>query len=135
MSIKMKLVSFGILCTLLLVPTIAFAESKIGYVITTGRIWSTVDAFVGLMNAIFAGLSLSRAIRRIGNGGRNGAIISVVVALVVIVYAFIHMTMFHGDFGTGDGRAAAVIAIVMGIISIVLAGITLIRSRRIMKGK
>ncbi|CAG7658688.1 DUF6223 family protein [Paenibacillus allorhizosphaerae] len=127
---KMKLVSFGILCALLLVPTIAFAENKVGYVITTGRIWSTVDAFVGLMNAIFAGLSLSRSIRRIGNGGRNGAIISVVVALIVIVYALIHMTMFSGDFGTGDGRAAAVIAVVTGIISIVLAGITLIRSRR-----
>ncbi|MCQ6557272.1 DUF6223 family protein [Paenibacillus mendelii] len=127
---KIKLVSFVILCTFLLVPTIAFAENKVGYVMTTGRIWSTVDAFVGLMNAIFAGLSLSRSIRRIGNGGRNGAIISVVVALIVIVYALIHMTMFPGDFGTGDGRAAAVIAFVTGIISIVLAGITLIRSRR-----
>ncbi len=127
---KMKLVSIGILCTLLLVPTIAFAENKVGYVITTGRIWSTVDALVGLMNAIFAGLSLSRSIRRIGNGGRNGAIISVVVALIVIVYALIHMTMFPGNFGTGDGRAAAVIAIVTGIISLVLAGITLIRSHR-----
>lgn len=127
---KMKLVSFGILCALLLVPTVAFAENKVGYVITTGRIWSTVDAFVGLMNAILAGMSLSRSIRRIGNGGRNGALISVVVALVVIVYAFIHMTMFPGDYGTGDGRAAADIAIVMGIISLVLAGITLIRSRR-----
>ncbi|WP_240421156.1 DUF6223 family protein [Paenibacillus periandrae] len=126
----MKLVSIGILCTLLLVPTIAFAENKVGYVITTGRIWSTVDALVGLMNAIFAGLSLSRSIRRIGNGGRNGAIISVVVALIVIVYALIHMTMFPGNFGTGDGRAAAVIAIVTGIISLVLAGITLIRSHR-----
>ncbi|MFK7693053.1 DUF6223 family protein [Paenibacillus sp. HJGM_3] len=127
---KMKLVSFGILCALLLIPTIAYAENKVGYVITTGRIWSTVDAFVGLANAIFAGLSLSRSIRRIGNGGRNGAIISVGVALVVIIYAFIHMTMFPGDYGTGDGRAAAVIAIVMGILSLVLAGITLIRSRR-----
>ncbi|SDM75312.1 hypothetical protein SAMN04488137_1776 [Fictibacillus solisalsi] len=127
---KIKLVSFGILCALLLVPTIAFAESKVGYVITTGRIWSTADAFVGLMNAIFAGLSLSRSIRRIGNGGRNGAIISVVVALVCIIYALIHMTMFPGGLGTGDGRAAAVIAIVTGIISIILAGITLIRSLR-----
>ncbi|MEC0206954.1 DUF6223 family protein [Paenibacillus lautus] len=82
------------------------------------------------MNAIFAGLSLSSSIRRIGNGGRNGDIISVAVALIVIVYALIHMAMFPGDFGTGDRRSAAVISIVTGIISIVLTGITLIRSRR-----
>ncbi|WP_159887542.1 DUF6223 family protein [Paenibacillus puerhi] len=127
---KVKLVSFGILCALLLVPTVAFAESNVGYAITTGRIWSTVDALMGLLNAILAGLSLSRSIRRSGNRGRNGAIISLVVALVVIVYALIHMTMFTGNFGTGDGRAAAVIAIMTGITSMVLAGITLTRSRR-----
>lgn len=49
---KIKLVSFEILCALLLVPTISFAENKVGYVITTGRIWSTVDAFVGLMKGL-----------------------------------------------------------------------------------
>lgn len=127
---KIKLISLGILCAFLLVPTIAFAENKIGYIITTGRIWATVDAFVGLIIAILAGMSLFRSIRGIGNGGRKGAIISIVVAPIVIIYAKIHMSIFPGGFGTGDGRAAALIAIVMGLISIVLASITLIRSRR-----
>ena len=128
---KMKLVSFGMLCSFLLVPTMTFAESKVGYAITTGRVWSTVDAFVGLIIAVLAGLSLFRSIRRIGNGGKKGAIISIVLAPVVIGYAFIHMSMFTGNVCTGDGRAAAVIAIVTGLISIVLASITLIRSRRV----
>ncbi|HLF66942.1 MAG TPA: DUF6223 family protein, partial [Gammaproteobacteria bacterium] len=34
------------------------------------------------------------------------------------------------NFGTGAGRAGAIIAIVMGLTSMVLAGITLTRSRR-----
>lgn len=133
---KIKLISFVILCTLLLVPTIAFAEgttSNVGYGLTTsGRIWATVDAFVGLISACLAGLSLARSAGRFGTGsGRRGAIVAVVVGIIVIAYAMLHLTIYTGDFGTGDGRAGAIIAIVMGLTSMVLAGLTLARSRRI----
>lgn len=132
---KMKLVLFIILCAILLVPTIASAavtNGNVGYGVTTpGRLWATIDAVVGLISAILAGLSLARSAGRFGTGsGRRGAIVSAVAGLIVIAYAVLHLTLFTGDFGTGDGRAGAIIAIVMGLISLVLAGLTLARSRR-----
>ncbi|MGG3493248.1 DUF6223 family protein, partial [Brevibacillus choshinensis] len=83
---KMKLVSFVILCTLLLVPTIASAEvTNGGYGLTPGRLGATVDAVVGLISAILAGLSLARSAGRFGTGsGRAGAIIAIVMGLIVI---------------------------------------------------
>ncbi|WNC13008.1 DUF6223 family protein [Brevibacillus brevis] len=131
----MKLVSFVILGTQLLVPTIASAAATYGNggyeIITTGRIWATIDALVGLINTVLAGLSLARSAGRFGTGsGRRGAMIAVVVGLIVIAYAMLHLTIFTGDFGTGSGRAGAIIAIVMGLTSMVLAGLTLARSRR-----
>jgi hypothetical protein len=133
---QMKLVSFAILCALLLVPTIALAQENsgdVGYGITTpGRLWATIDAAVGLISAILAGLSLLRSAGRFGTGtGRGVAVVSAVVGLIVIAYAVLHLTIFTGGFGTGGGRAGAIVAIVMGLTSMILAGITLIRSRRL----
>jgi len=129
----MKLVSFLILCAFILVPTFASAEATNGnvvYGVTPGRLWATIDAMVGLIGAILAGLSLARFAGRFGTGsGRRGAIAAAVVGVIVIAYAVLHLTLFTGDFGTGDGRAGAIIAIVMGLISIVLAGLTLARSK------
>lgn len=133
---KMKLVSIAILCTLLLVPAIASAEvtdGNAGYgVFTPGRLWATIDAVVGLISGILAGLSWARSTGRFGTGsGRRGAIMAAVVGLIVIAYALVHLTLFTGDFGTGDGRAGAIIAIVMGLTGMVLSGLTLARSRRV----
>lgn len=130
---KMKLVSFIILCTFLAVPTIASAEATNGnvmYGLTSGRLWATMDAVVGLISAVIGGLSLVRSVRRIGNGGRNGAIVAMVLGVIVIAYAGVHLTIFTGDFGTGAGRAGAIIAIMMGLTGMVPAGLTLARFRR-----
>jgi hypothetical protein len=130
---KWKLFSLVVIWTLLLVPDVALAQEtsgNVGYgVTTTGRLWSTVAAVAGLINAILAGLSLFRPAGRFGTG-RRGAIVAMVVGLIVIAYAVLHLTRFTGDFGTGDGRAGAIVAIVTGLTSMVLAGATLIRSRR-----
>ena len=52
------------------------------------------------------------------------------MALIGIVYAGLHLANFTGDFGTGSGRAGAIVAIVLGLIGMVLAGLTFARSRR-----
>jgi hypothetical protein len=131
--LKTKLVSFVILWGFLVVPTIASAEvtnGNVGHRLTPGRLWATIDAVVGLVSAILAWRALARSAGRIGNGGRNGAMVAMVVGLIVIAYAVLHLNIFTGDFGTGAGRAGAIVAIVMGLTSMVLAGITLARSRR-----
>ncbi|MBB3128364.1 hypothetical protein FHS19_003018 [Paenibacillus rhizosphaerae] len=130
---KIKLVSFVILSALLLAPTIASAEATHGNVVygfTTGRLWATLDAVLGLISAVIGGLSLARSVRRIGNGGRNGSIVAMVLGLIVLGYAVVHLTIFTGDFGTGAGRAGAIIAIVLGLTGMALAGLTFARSRR-----
>ncbi|TMV44806.1 hypothetical protein FE783_31205 [Paenibacillus mesophilus] len=130
----MKLVSFIILCAFLLVPTIASAEVTNGNVVygwTPGRLWATIDAAVGLISAILAGLSLARSAGRFGTGsGRRGAIVAAVAGLIVIAYALLHLNIFPGALGTGAGRAGAIIAIVLGLIGVALAGLALARSRR-----
>jgi len=131
---KQKLVSFVIFCSLLLVPTIASAEAindNVGYGLTSGRLWATTDAVLGLISAIVAGLSLARSAGRFGTGnGRRGAIVAMAVGLIVIAYAGVHVSIFPGGPGTGDGRVGAIFAILFGLTSMILAGITLARSRR-----
>jgi len=133
---KMKLVSFVIFCTLLLVPTIAFAEANNGNVgygyFTPGRLWSIIAAVVGLISAILAGLSNARSAGRFGTGtGRRGAIVAGVMGLIVIAYSVLHVNIFPGGPGTGDGRVGAIIAIVLALTGMILAGINLARVRRI----
>lgn len=131
---KIKLVSFAILCAFLLVTTVASAESNsgnVGYGFTTGRLWSSLDAVLGLISAILAGLSLARSVGRFGNGsGRRGAIMAMVLGLFVIAYAVLHVIIFPGGPGTGDGRVGAIFAIVFGLTSVILGRIVLTRSRR-----
>lgn len=130
---KMKLASFVILCTLLLVPTIASAEmtdGNIGYGLTPGRLKTIVAAAVGLIGIVIGGLSLARSAGRFGSGsGRAGAIAAAVAGLTGIVLAGLHLANSTGGFGTGNGRAGAIVAIVIGLTGMVLAGLTLVRSR------
>src|SRR3954447_5697113 len=85
-------------------PAAAHASAA-GGAFTAGRLWATIDAVVGLAGAILASRALSRSARGIGHGGRNGAIVAMVVGLIVIAYAGLHLTIFTGGFGSGSGRA------------------------------
>ncbi|WP_284645221.1 DUF6223 family protein [Paenibacillus silviterrae] len=126
---KMKLVSFLLFCTLLLVPAIASAEvtdGNIGYGLTPGRLRTIAAAVVGLVSVVIGGLSLARST---GNG-RSRAIVAAVVGLIAIVLAGLHLATSTGGFGTGNGRAGAIVAIVVGLTGMVLAGLSLVRSRR-----
>ena len=110
---------------------IASAEPDNGYVghkLTPGRLFATTDAFLGLITVIFAGRTLAR-LDRIGNAARNGTI-ALVMGSIVLIYGVIHLNIFTGGLGTGAGRAGAFVAIVLGLVSVVLGGITLSRSRR-----
>ncbi|WP_274362408.1 DUF6223 family protein [Paenibacillus thermotolerans] len=129
----MNLVSFLILCSLLLVPSITFAEAtngNVGYELTPGRFKTIVAAAVGLISVVIGGISLARSARRLGTGnGRAAAIVAAVAGLICIVLAGLHLANTTGGFGTGNGRAGAIVAIVIGLIGIALAGLTLARSR------
>ncbi|MDQ0917093.1 DUF6223 family protein [Paenibacillus sp. V4I5] len=131
---KMKLVSFVVICTLLLVPTIAFAEVTDGNIVngfTPMRLRALVAVVAGLISVVIGGVSMSRFAGRFGTGKRRvGSIVAVVVGLIGIVIATLHLANSTGGWGTGNGRAGATFAIVLGLTGMVLARITLARSRR-----
>jgi len=51
------------------------------------------------------------------------------LGLICIVLAGIHIANTTGGFGTGGGKAGAIVAIVLGLIATILSGIALTRFR------
>ncbi|WP_066392119.1 DUF6223 family protein [Neobacillus mesonae] len=125
-----KLVSFVILCTLLLVPTIVFAEGTgVGYgSITPGRLLTFAAGVIGLSSAVVAGIALARQASRFSTG--QWPVLSIVLSLFCVLLSVFHLYVTPSGFGTGKGRAGAIIAIVIGLIGLVLGGMAWTRSLR-----
>lgn len=126
---KKKYVSFVILCTFLLVPTIAFAEGTgVVYGITPNRLLTIAAALIGLSSVVIAGIALSRPTSRFAVG--QWPVLSIVLALFCVLLSIFHLAVTPTGFGAGNGRAGAIIAIVLGLIGLILAGIAWFRSLR-----
>lgn len=131
---KVKLVSFIIICGALLVATGASAEVvsgdlRLGY----GRLLPSTAALVGLIGVLVGGRALARSARRsaprVGTGnGRAGAIVAMVIGPIVMVIGGLHTVFSGGGFGTGNGLAGAMVAMLMGFISTVVGGLALART-------
>ena len=57
-------------------------------------------------------------------------IVALVLGLIGVVLSVGHLGSSTGGFGTGGGRAGAIIALVLGLIGMNLGGLALARSRR-----
>jgi hypothetical protein len=53
-----------------------------------------------------------------------------VLGLIGMALAGLHLATTTGGFGTGSGRAGAVVALVLGLIGVVLGRLALAGSRR-----
>src|SRR5438067_504317 len=82
-----------------------------GIGIGSGRLLPTVAAAVGLFGVVIGGLALARS-RRAGNG-RAGAIVAAASGLISLVIGGLHTANSAGGFGTGNGLAGAIVAIVL----------------------
>ncbi|HEX6427784.1 MAG TPA: DUF6223 family protein [Niastella sp.] len=98
--------------------------------ITPGRLFSIVAGLVGLISVVIGGMAMARSARRISSGRLMG-IVALVMALICIVLSGLHLATTTGGFGTGKGRAGAIVALVVGFIGMMLGGIAVTRSRRI----
>ncbi|ULL14866.1 hypothetical protein DVH26_10675 [Paenibacillus sp. H1-7] len=127
---KIKLISFIILCTFLLVPTIAFAEGTgVGYgSITPGWLLIFTAGLIGLCAAVVAGIALARPTDRFATG--QWPVLSIVLGLFCVLLSMFHLAVTLAGFGAGNRRAGAIIAIVIGLIGLVLAGMAWFRSLR-----
>lgn len=116
---------------LLFLPATAFAqgEGSGSYELTSGRVWSLAAVAVGLISAIFAGVFLFRSTKK--SVKRGYFIATATAGAAVILYALIHLNvLFTGDLGTGDGKAGALFAMMLGVVTIILSAISLARTRR-----
>lgn len=98
--------------------------------LTSDRLWATTVAGLALLGVVIGGLALVRSRHRIGNRGRNGAIVALVTGVVAVVNGGLVLTMADGGPGTGNGVVGAAGALVLGLIALVLGGSVLVRARR-----
>lgn len=127
---KVKLVSFAIFSVFLLVPTIAFAEGTgVGYgSITPGRLLIFAAGLIGLSSAVVAGIARARPTSRFATG--QWPVMSIVLSLFCVLLSAFHLAVTPSGFNTGYGRAGAILAIAIGLIGLVLAGMAWTRSLR-----
>ncbi|WAL65006.1 DUF6223 family protein [Amycolatopsis cynarae] len=101
------------------------------YGFTPERMWASAAAILALAGAVIGVLALVRSARRIGNGGRRGAVVALAAGLIAAVNGALTLAVADGGPGTGNGVVGAAGAVVLGLIAIILGGTALARARRV----
>lgn len=99
------------------------------YALTTGRIWGTAAALLGLVGVVLGGWALARARRRGGNGGTRRAIVTLVAGLIAVAGGTVTLAVADGGPGTGNGVVGGALALLLGLLAVALAGMAAARSR------
>jgi len=91
--------------------------------ITSGRAKSLVGGVLGLFSLIIGW----RAKARLSNNhsAKPFAITALVLGLVAIGLSIMHLANVTGGFGTGGGKAGAIVALVFGLVGAALSWSTL----------
>ncbi|WP_020658970.1 DUF6223 family protein [Amycolatopsis benzoatilytica] len=109
---------------------LAQAADPVSYGFTPARLWASAAALLALAGAVIGGLALSRSRRRLGNGGRRGAVVALSAGLVAVLGGVLSLAVADGGPGTGNGVVGAGAAVVLGLAAIGLGAPALVRSRR-----
>ncbi len=121
----------GLVHVVLVVAQVAEPAAVTIYGPTPQRLWASTVAGLALLGVVIGGLALMRSARRVGNGGRNGAIVALVAGLIAAVNGGLVLTTATGGPGTGNGVVGGAGALVLGVIAVVLGGVVLARSRHV----
>jgi len=97
--------------------------------ITPGRAAALFPGVIGLIGITIGRLALIRASRRTSSA-QLLSIIAIVMGMICIVLAALHLARTTGGFGTGKGRAGAIVALVLGLVGMFLGGRALFRIRK-----
>jgi hypothetical protein len=100
------------------------------YTLTAARLWATAAALLGLAGAIIGGRALARSVRRLGDGGRTGAVVALVSGPIAVVGGVLNLAVADGGPGTGNGVVGGAVAVVVGLVAAAFGGLTLARTRR-----
>jgi glucan phosphoethanolaminetransferase (alkaline phosphatase superfamily) len=97
--------------------------------ITTGRARSLVGVALGLTSLIIGWRAKARSV--VSPSGRKWNITALVLGLVAVVLSVMHLATFMGGFGTGGGKAGAIVALVLGLIGMALSGRALLIPKKV----
>lgn len=101
-----------------------------GYEVGVGRTVPTIAAVLGLISVIAGGSAVSARGHRVGTR-RSRAVTALALGAVAAVVGAIHGADAAGGFGTGNGLAGAIAAVVLGLGGVVLGSLSLLRARRL----
>lgn len=101
---------------------------------TPRRLWATSAVVLALAGVVIGGMAMYRTGRRVGNHGRNGAFVALVVGLIAGINGGLNLAVASGGPGTGNGVIGGAAAFVLGLTAMALGGAVLARSRRIALG-
>jgi hypothetical protein len=104
------------------------------YGLTPRRLWATTAVVLGLAGVIIGSMAMVRAVRRIGNYGRNGAIVALVAGIIAVVNGGLNLAVATGGPGTGNGVVGGAAAFVLGLTATAVGGLALARARRMALG-
>jgi hypothetical protein len=105
------------------------------YGMTAQRLWATTAAVVALIAVVIGGLALRQRADRIGAGNVRMSLVALVAGLLAVLNGALNLTMATGGPGTGNGVVGGAAALVLGLISMVLGGLALARSRRAVRAE
>jgi hypothetical protein len=92
--------------------------------ITPGRARSLVGVAAGIAGLII-GLRARKRSNTQPGGARSAAMAALALGVVAIVLSVVHLAVIPGGFGTGGGKAGAVVAIVLGLAGVGLGAFAL----------
>jgi hypothetical protein len=124
----------GLVHAVLVAANVSEPAAVTVYGATSRRIWATAAAMLALVGVLIGGLAVYRAARRIGNHGRRGAIVALVLGPIGGVNGGLVLAVATGGPGSGNGVVGGAAALVLGTIATVLGGLAVSRSRRIALG-
>lgn len=96
---------------------------------TTRRLWATTASVLALISVVIGGLAMVRS-ASFGTAARLGMILALAAGLVAVINGTLVLAVANGGLGSGNGVVGGAVALVLGLIGMIIAGLALSRSRR-----
>jgi hypothetical protein len=91
--------------------------------LTAARARSLVGVAIGLISLIIGWRVKNR--RPVQAGNRTWTIMALTLGLVAIILSVVHLSGNTGGFGTGGGKAGAIVALILGLAGAGMNGLAL----------
>lgn len=121
----------GLVHAVLVAASVSEPAAQTVYGLTPRRLWATAVDVLAMIAVVIGVLALYRAARRIGNDGRRGAIVALVLGPISAVNGGLVLAIADGGPGSGNGVVGGAGALVLGLIATIVGGLATAHSHRI----